>query len=99
VADEPPEGEPERPEAAGGPARADPISQYLEDIHDVPLLTAPQEVELAQRMEQEARGVLAEAPTERERLVLKLRFGLGDRRSRPRGRGAGPALPDGPRPQ
>ena len=45
-------GADERSEAEGEPAWDDPVRRYLEDIHDIPLLTAAQEVELAQRIEQ-----------------------------------------------
>jgi RNA polymerase primary sigma factor len=50
VADEDLEGELERL-AAPESAQGDPLSRYLEDIRDIPLLTATQEVELAQRIE------------------------------------------------
>jgi len=41
----------ERADADGGSIQADPVWQYLKDIHDIPLLTAAQEVDLAQRIE------------------------------------------------
>jgi len=40
-----------RPETESGAIQADPVWQYLKDIHDIPLLTAAQEVDLAQRIE------------------------------------------------
>src|SRR5438128_2329961 len=42
----------ERSGADGGPLNADPVWQYLKDIHDIPLLSAEQEVALAKRIEQ-----------------------------------------------
>ncbi len=41
----------DRLEAEGEPLNADAVWQYLKDIHDIPLLTAKQEVDLAQRIE------------------------------------------------
>ena len=41
----------DRADADGGSIQADPVWQYLKDIHDIPLLTAAQEVDLAQRIE------------------------------------------------
>ena len=41
----------ERADSDGGSIQADPVWQYLKDIHDIPLLTAAQEVDLAQRIE------------------------------------------------
>jgi RNA polymerase primary sigma factor len=52
VAHERLEDELERLQAEAEPAWADPVRRYLEDIRDLPLLTAAQEVELAQRIEQ-----------------------------------------------
>jgi RNA polymerase primary sigma factor len=40
-----------RRHAAGAPAGADPVRQYLAEIRDIPLLTAEREVELARRIE------------------------------------------------
>ena len=45
-----PEGLPE-PRVAAGAETRDAVWQYLKDIRDIPLLTAEQEVELAQRIE------------------------------------------------
>jgi len=45
------DGQLDRLEADGEPLNADAVWQYLKDIHDIPLLTAKQEVELAQRIE------------------------------------------------
>jgi RNA polymerase primary sigma factor len=45
-------GADEPSEAEGEPAWDDPVRRYLEDIRDIPLLTARQEGELAQRIEQ-----------------------------------------------
>ena len=41
----------QRSEDDGEPANADPLWQYLQDIHDLPLLSREQEVDLAQRVE------------------------------------------------
>src|SRR5688572_22257107 len=53
-----------------GPMQADAVWQYLRDIHDIPLLTAKQEVELAQRIEQGDDRALAEFTTGNLRLVV-----------------------------
>ncbi len=42
----------DRLEEAGQPIQTDPVWQYLKDIHDIPLIKAEQEVDLAQRIEQ-----------------------------------------------
>src|SRR5438093_4961718 len=44
------DGQLDRLEADGEPLNADAVWQYLKDIHDIPLLTAKQEIELAKRI-------------------------------------------------
>jgi len=53
---EPTPGENVRPDRAGEGGVSDPVRMYLKEIGKVPLLTGPQEVSLAQRIEQ---GLLA----------------------------------------
>src|SRR5918993_4119847 len=55
-----------------GPMQADAVWQYLRDIHDIPLLTAKQEVELAQRIEAGGERALAEFTTGNLRLVVSI---------------------------
>ena len=59
-------------EAASQPMQADPIWQYLKDIHDIPLLTAQQEVDLAQRIEQGDTAALRQFTLSNLRLVVNI---------------------------
>ena len=73
---ESPPGENVRPDRAGEGGVSDPVRMYLKEIGKVPLLTGPQEVSLAQRIEQ---GLLASdrmgdadgglSPEEKDRLA------------------------------
>ncbi len=62
----------ERLEAEARPIQADPVWQYLKDIHDIPLLTAQQEVELAQRIEQGDTEALQQFVLSNLRLVVSI---------------------------
>src|SRR5688572_6321243 len=55
-----------------GPMQADAVWQYLRDIHDIPLLTAKQEVELAQRIEAGDERALKEFTVGNLRLVVSI---------------------------
>ncbi len=55
-----------------GPMQADAVWQYLRDIHDIPLLKAAQEVELAQRIEQGDEAALHQFTTANLRLVVSI---------------------------
>ena len=55
-----------------GPMQADAVWQYLRDIHDIPLLTAQQEVELAQRIEQGDELALQQFTVGNLRLVVSI---------------------------
>jgi RNA polymerase primary sigma factor len=59
-------------EASAAPIQADPIWQYLKDIHDIPLLTAKQEVVLAQRIENGDETALQEFTISNLRLVVSI---------------------------
>ncbi|MGI8423798.1 MAG: sigma-70 family RNA polymerase sigma factor [Chloroflexota bacterium] len=59
-------------EAAGQPMQADPIWQYLKDIHDIPLLTKDQEVDLAQRIERGDSPALQQFTLSNLRLVVNI---------------------------
>ena len=59
-------------EAEGTPAGADPVGQYLQDIREIPLLTAEQEVELAQRIEAGDTGALQQFTLSNLRLVVSM---------------------------
>jgi len=59
-------------EANGQPIQADPIWQYLKDIHDIPLLTAEQEVDLARRIEAGEEDALREFTLSNLRLVVNI---------------------------
>jgi RNA polymerase primary sigma factor len=59
-------------EADGQPIQADPIWQYLKDIHDIPLLTAEQEVDLAQRIEKGDSRALQHFTLSNLRLVVNI---------------------------
>ena len=59
-------------EAAGQPMQADPIWQYLKDIHDIPLLTAAQEVDLAKRIEKGDTEALQQFTLSNLRLVVNI---------------------------
>jgi RNA polymerase primary sigma factor len=62
----------ERPEAGSGAADADPVRQYLQDIHDIPLLSTSQEVELAQRIEAGDTEALRQFTLANLRLVVSI---------------------------
>ena len=62
----------ERLEAAGRPIEADPLWQYLKDIHDIKLLTAEQEVELAKRIEQGDQAAMQQFVLSNLRLVVSI---------------------------
>src|SRR5581483_10247594 len=62
----------ERLESEGEAIQADPVWQYLKDIHDIPLLTAQQEVELAQRIEQGDTEALQQFVLSNLRLVVSI---------------------------
>jgi RNA polymerase primary sigma factor len=57
---------------ADGPMQADAVWQYLRDIHDLPLLSAKQEVELAQRIEAGDEQALQEFTVANLRLVVSI---------------------------
>ena len=59
-------------EAEGEPLNADAVWQYLKDIHDIPLLTAKQEVELAQRIEAGDTAALQQFTLSNLRLVVSI---------------------------
>ena len=61
-----------RMEADSQPIQADPIWQYLKDIHDIPLLTAAQEVDLAQRIESGDDRALQQFTLSNLRLVVNI---------------------------
>ena len=61
-----------RPEAESGAIQADPVWQYLKDIHDIPLLTAAQEVDLAQRIEAGDESARRQFTTSNLRLVVSI---------------------------
>jgi RNA polymerase primary sigma factor len=62
----------DRAESEGQPMQADPIWQYLKDIHDIPLLTAAQEVDLAQRIEKGDTAALQQFTLSNLRLVVNI---------------------------
>jgi RNA polymerase primary sigma factor len=62
----------DRIEAEGQPIQADPIWQYLKDIYNIPLLTAEQEVDLAQRIEKADTNALQEFTLSNLRLVVNI---------------------------
>jgi RNA polymerase primary sigma factor len=66
------EGQLERMERSGEPLHADAVWQYLKDIHDIPLLTAKQEVELAQRIEAGDPEALKQFTLSNLRLVVSI---------------------------
>ena len=66
------DGQLDRMEAEGEPLNADAVWQYLKDIHDIPLLTAKQEVELAQRIEAGDTGALQQFTLSNLRLVVSI---------------------------
>ncbi|MGH2352054.1 MAG: sigma-70 family RNA polymerase sigma factor [Chloroflexota bacterium] len=66
------EGQLDRLEAEGEPLNADAVWQYLKDIHDIPLLSAKQEVELARRIEQGDSQALREFTLSNLRLVVSI---------------------------
>jgi RNA polymerase primary sigma factor len=62
----------DRIEAAGEPLNADAVWQYLKDIHDIALLTAAQEVELAQKIEAGDEDALQHFTLSNLRLVVSI---------------------------
>src|SRR5207249_3103260 len=62
----------DRLEAGGEPLNADAVWQYLKDIHDIPLLTAQQEIELAKRIEQDDPEALQQFTLSNLRLVVSI---------------------------
>jgi RNA polymerase primary sigma factor len=62
----------DRMEAAGQPVQADPVWHYLKDINDIPLLTAAQEVDLAQRIERGDQDALQQFVLSNLRLVVNI---------------------------
>ena len=66
------EGQLDRLEAEGEPLNADAVWQYLKDIHDIPLLSAKQEVELAQRIESGDTDALQQFVLSNLRLVVSI---------------------------
>jgi RNA polymerase primary sigma factor len=62
----------DRMEAEAEPLNADAVWQYLKDIHDIPLLTAKQEVELAQRIEAGDTAALQQFTLSNLRLVVSI---------------------------
>ncbi|HEX2032647.1 MAG TPA: sigma-70 factor domain-containing protein, partial [Chloroflexota bacterium] len=66
------EGQLDRLEAEGEPLNADAVWQYLKDIHDIPLLTAKQEVELAKRIEEGDPDALKQFTLSNLRLVVSI---------------------------
>ena len=62
----------DRMEAESEPLNADAVWQYLKDIHDIPLLTAKQEVELAQRIEAGDTAALQQFTLSNLRLVVSI---------------------------
>ena len=61
-----------RTEAESGAIQADPVWQYLKDIHDIPLLTAAQEIDLAQRIEAGDESARRQFTTSNLRLVVSI---------------------------
>jgi RNA polymerase primary sigma factor len=61
-----------RPETESGTIQADPVWQYLKDIHDIPLLTAAQEIDLAQRIEAGDESARRQFTTSNLRLVVSI---------------------------
>jgi RNA polymerase primary sigma factor len=66
------DGQLERLEAGGETLNADAVWQYLKDIHDIPLLKAEQEIELAQRIEQGDPEALKQFTLSNLRLVVSI---------------------------
>src|SRR6266542_1161987 len=62
----------DRIESRGEAMQADPVWQYLKDIHDIPLLTAAQEVDLAKRIEAGDTAALQEFTLSNLRLVVNI---------------------------
>ena len=60
------------PRVVDAPMQADAVWQYLRDIHDLPLLSGKQEVELAQRIEQGDERALQEFTVSNLRLVVSI---------------------------
>jgi RNA polymerase primary sigma factor len=62
----------DRIESRGEAMQADPVWQYLKDIHDIPLLKAAQEIELAKRIEQGDTEALQQFVLSNLRLVVNI---------------------------
>lgn len=62
----------DRVEADSGAIQADPVWQYLKDIHDIPLLTAKDEIDLAQRIENGDESARLQFTTSNLRLVVSI---------------------------
>ncbi len=62
----------DRLEARGEAMQADPVWQYLKDIHDIPLLKAQQEIDLAQRIEAGDTEALQQFVLSNLRLVVNI---------------------------
>jgi len=62
----------DRLEARGEAMQADPVWQYLKDIHDIPLLKSVQEVDLAKRIEQGDTEALQQFVLSNLRLVVNI---------------------------
>ncbi|CAA9243244.1 MAG: RNA polymerase sigma factor RpoD [uncultured Chloroflexi bacterium] len=60
------------PRVSNAPMQADAVWQYLQDIHDLPLLSGKQEVELAQRIEQGDPEALQQFTLSNLRLVVSI---------------------------
>ncbi len=61
-----------RPDADSGAIQADPVWQYLKDIHDIPLLTAADEINLAKRIEAGDESARRQFTTSNLRLVVSI---------------------------
>ena len=62
----------DRLEGRGEAMQADPVWQYLKDIHDIPLLKAEQEIELAKRIEQGDTEAIQQFTLSNLRLVVNI---------------------------
>ncbi|HXI18384.1 MAG TPA: sigma-70 family RNA polymerase sigma factor [Chloroflexota bacterium] len=62
----------DRDAADRAPLQTDAVWQYLKDIHDIPLLTREQEVDLAQRVERGESGAVGEFTRANLRLVVSI---------------------------
>jgi RNA polymerase primary sigma factor len=59
-------------EADGEPLNADAVWQYLKDIHDIPLLSAKQEIDLAKRIQDNDQDALQHFILSNLRLVVSI---------------------------